>query len=87
MEKTYTYILECADGSLYTGWTLNLDERIQKHNNGTGAKYTRTRGPVKLVYFQEFDTRAKACKRECEIKSYTRKEKLLLIEHFKKNAT
>jgi putative endonuclease len=79
MEKSYTYILECGDGSLYTGWTINLEERLKTHNEGRGAKYTQRRLPVKLVYTEEFDTRAKACQRECQIKELSRKEKLELI--------
>ena len=82
-EKTYTYILECADGSFYTGWALDVNKRIEEHNNGTGAKYTKKRGPVKLVYLEEFDTRAKACQRECQIKDLKRKQKeeLILSKH------
>ena len=52
----YTYIVKCSDGSLYTGWTNNLEKRIQAHNEGKGAKYTKTRLPVELVYFEEFET-------------------------------
>ena len=78
-EKSYTYIVECSDGTFYTGWTLDLNKRIEEHNNGTGAKYTRTRRPVKLVYSQKFDTRAKASQREYQIKDLTRKEKQKLI--------
>ena len=78
-EKSYTYIVECIDNTLYTGWTFNLDKRIEAHNNGTGAKYTRTRRPVKLVYFEEFDTKSKACQREYQIKNLIRKDKLKLI--------
>jgi putative endonuclease len=77
--RAFTYIAECSDGSLYTGWTLDLEGRLKAHNDGTGAKYTRTRRPVKLVYSEEFDTRAKACQRECQIKELKRKEKLKLI--------
>lgn len=78
-EKNYTYILRCSDDSLYTGWTNNLTQRIDAHNNGKGAKYTRGRVPVKLVYFEAFNDKAKAMSREWEIKQLTREEKLQLI--------
>ena len=68
----YTYIVECGDGSLYTGWTNNLEKRIQAHNAGKGAKYTKSRLPVKLVYSETFVTK---------IKHMKRKEKLQLIEN------
>ena len=75
----FTYILRCADGSLYTGWTNDLAHRLAAHNAGTGAKYTRGRGPVELVYCEEFDTREEAMHREAEIKKMPRgkKEELL----------
>ena len=75
----YTYIVECSDKSLYTGWTTNLEERLAAHNQGTGAKYTRSRRPVKLVYCEEFQTKEEAMKREYAIKRLTRKEKEALI--------
>lgn len=75
----YVYILECADKSLYTGWTNNLDKRTKTHSKGKGGKYTRARLPVKLVYFEEYNDRICAQKREYEIKQMTRKEKLMLI--------
>ncbi len=75
----YTYILRCADGSLYTGWTNNLEKRIEQHNSGKGAKYTKGRRPVKLAYYEEFDTKEEAMKREREIKKMTRKEKETLL--------
>ena len=56
----YTYILKCKDGSLYTGWTNDLEQRVAAHNTGKGAKYTRGRGPVQLVYLEEFDTKQEA---------------------------
>ncbi|WP_289301121.1 GIY-YIG nuclease family protein, partial [Sporofaciens musculi] len=64
----YTYILRCKDGTLYTGWTNNLKKRIKAHNLGKGAKYTKSRRPVKLVYCEEFSTREEAMKREYAIK-------------------
>lgn len=75
----YTYIVECADGSLYCGWTNNLEKRLLDHNDGKGAKYTRSRLPVKLVYFEEYDTKEEAMSREWHIKELSREEKLKLI--------
>ena len=75
----YTYILECTDGTLYTGWTDDLDKRLITHNAGKGGKYTRSRLPVKLVYFEAFPTKKEAMRREYEIKSLTRQDKLILI--------
>lgn len=79
-QKNYTYILECSDGSFYTGWTNDLEARIKSHNDGTGAKYTKSRRPVKLVYFEESETKGEALSREAQIKKMTRKQKLALIE-------
>lgn len=78
----YTYILECSDGSFYTGWTNNLERRINCHNKGKGAKYTRGRLPLKLVYFEEFIEKRDAQKREYVIKHLTRNDKLNLIKDF-----
>ena len=75
----YTYILKCADGSLYTGWTTDLEKRIHTHNLGTGAKYTKSRRPVELVYYETFDTKEEAMRREYAIKHLTREQKLALI--------
>jgi len=72
------YILECADGSLYTGITNDLASRITAHENGTGAKYTRGRAPFRLVYKEECDSRSHASKREREIKTLKRADKLKL---------
>ena len=80
----FTYIVECSDGSLYCGWTNNLDKRIKAHNEGKGAKYTKTRLPVSLVYFEEFETKEEAMSREWHIKHLRRSEKLKLIEAFSK---
>ena len=82
MEKFYTYILKCADNSLYCGYTNELEKRIETHNSGKGAKYTKTRLPVELIYFEEFDNKSDALKRECEIKKMKREEKLKLIEKY-----
>lgn len=80
--ENVTYIVRCADGSLYTGWTNNIERRIRMHNEGKGAKYTKSRRPVELVYLEIFDSKNKAMSREAGIKQLTRKEKLLLIETY-----
>lgn len=79
----YVYILLCSDNTLYTGWTNDLEGRICVHNAGYGAKYTKMRLPVKLVYSEILNTKSEALKREFEIKKLSRKKKLELIE--KKN--
>ena len=79
-ERNYVYLLRCADDSLYCGWTTDLERRIAAHNNGTGAKYTKSRRPVELVYFEEYENRHEALSREWHIKRLRRKEKLLLLE-------
>jgi putative endonuclease len=79
----YIYIVECSDGTLYTGWTTEIKRRVQEHNSGRGAKYTRARRPVVLRYSEEFDTKEEALKRECAIKKLSRKEKIKLIMEFK----
>ncbi len=79
-EPSYTYIVECGDGSLYTGWTNHLEQRMKSHNAGKGAKYTRSRLPVRLVHYEIFSTKRDAMKREYAIKKLDRKDKLLLIE-------
>lgn len=76
----YTYILECKDGSLYTGWTNNIHKRLKAHNNGTASKYTRARLPVVLKYYEEHFDKSCAMKRECEIKQMSRKQKQMLIQ-------
>lgn len=78
----YVYILKCNDNTLYTGWTTDLKKRVKCHNSGKGAKYTRCRLPVKLVYFEELNDKPSALKREYEIKKLSRNKKLLLIEQF-----
>lgn len=75
----YVYILECSDGTLYTGITTDLDKRLKTHNNGKGAKYTKTRLPVVLKASFEAENRSSASKEEYRIKQLTRKEKLELI--------
>lgn len=76
----YVYILRCNDNSLYTGWTNNLEKRVKVHSQGKGAKYTKARLPIELVYFEEFEDKIEAMKREYAIKQLTRKEKLILIQ-------
>ena len=75
----YVYILKCCDNTLYTGWTTSLEKRLKAHNSGKGAKYTKARLPVEIVYFEEFDNKIDAMKREYAIKKLSRKEKLKLI--------
>ena len=77
----YTYIVQWADGTLYTGWTTNVMRRLKEHNEGNaGAKYTRAKRPVNLVYYEGYETKEEAMRREYAIKQLTRKEKLELIE-------
>ncbi len=76
----YAYIIECADGTLYTGWTNDLEKRLKAHNDGKGSKYTRARLPVKLVYFEELESPNEAMSREWHIKRLTREQKLTLIQ-------
>lgn len=76
----YTYIVRCKDGTLYTGWTNNLEKRIKDHNAGKGAKYTKSRRPVVLAYYETFETKEEAMSREYAIKRLSRIEKLKMIE-------
>ena len=76
----YVYILECADGSLYSGWTKDLEKRVAAHSAGRGAKYTRSRLPVRLRYYEKFDEKKDALRRECALKRLTHAEKKKLIE-------
>lgn len=76
---TFVYIVACADQTLYTGWTTNIERRLRAHNAGRGAKYTRERGPVQLVYIEEVPDRSAAQKREYAIKHLSRAAKLRLI--------
>lgn len=75
----YTYILECSDGTLYTGWTNDIEKRVRAHNEGKGAKYTKSRRPVRLVHVEEFESKIDAMKREYEIKQMSRRKKELLM--------
>lgn len=77
--KHYIYILQCNDGTLYTGYTVNVEKRVKLHEAGKGAKYTRGRGPFKLLYKESFPTKSAAMKREYEIKQWNREKKLSLI--------
>ena len=76
----YVYILKCIDGSFYTGYTKDIDVRTKQHQNGKGARYTRSHTPEKLAYVELHDSRGKAMKREREIKSWRREKKLNLIK-------
>lgn len=75
----YTYIVKCNDGTFYTGWTNDLTRRMEAHNQGRGAKYTKVRRPVTLIYYEAFETKEEAMKREYAIKRLSRKEKEELI--------
>jgi putative endonuclease len=79
MKPWFLYILECGDGSLYTGITNNLTRRVAQHESGGGAKYTRGRGPFRIAYREECADRAHATKREMEIKAMPRTEKMRLL--------
>lgn len=80
ISMNYTYILKCSDNTLYTGWTNDLEKRLKAHNAGKGAKYTKTRLPVEIVYYESFEDKIDAMKREYAIKQLSRKEKLKLIQ-------
>lgn len=77
--RNYTYIVECTDGKLYTGWTNCIEKRLEAHNSGKGAKFTRGRTPVRLRYLEVSDTKSEAMSREASIKRMSRKEKEQLI--------
>ena len=81
--RAFTYILECADGTLYTGYTTDMEKRLATHNSGKASKYTRCRLPVKLVYLEECKDKETAMSREWHIKQLSRVEKLKLIEENK----
>ena len=80
MALNYTYMLHCGDGTLYTGWTNDLEKRLAAHNAGKGGKYTRSRLPVELAYYEEHETKEEAMRREWAIKQLTRTQKLDLVE-------
>ena len=77
--KAYTYLLRCADGTLYCGWTNDIEKRLAAHNSGKASKYTRSRLPAELVYYEMFDTKQEAMSREAQIKRLSRRQKLALI--------
>jgi len=76
----FVYMLRCKDGSLYTGWTNDLEHRLAMHSRGRGAKYTRGRGPLELVYSEELPDKEAALRRECAIKKLRREQKLALLQ-------
>jgi putative endonuclease len=80
MEKWFVYIIQCVDGSLYTGATNDLEKRFEKHKSGKGGRYTRSHIPEKIVFFEKYDKKIIALRKEREIKNLTRKEKLELIK-------
>ena len=81
----FCYIVECADGTFYTGWSTDPARREKTHNAGRGAKYTRMRRPVKLIYIEELPDKSSALKRERAIKKFSRKKKEKLVENKKKH--
>ena len=83
-QYNYVYLLECGDGSFYCGWTNNLQNRIRMHQQGKGGKYTRSRLPVHLVYFEMYDTKEEAMSREWHLKQLARSEKLRLIQDYRR---
>ena len=83
----YTYLLQCADGTLYCGWTNHLEKRVEAHNAGKGAKYTKSRRPVILVYYEEYETKSEALRRGAAIKKLSRQEKLRMIRQFEECKT
>ncbi|MFC4552978.1 MULTISPECIES: GIY-YIG nuclease family protein [Halorussus] len=80
MSVHWIYVIECADGSFYTGYTTDVERRVQEHDRGDGAKYTRGRTPVELVHAERFESKSAAMSREYEIKQLTRREKERLVE-------
>lgn len=83
----FVYMLRCKDGSLYTGWTNDLKHRLAMHNSGRGAKYTRGRGPLELVYSEELPDKEAALRRECAIKKLRREQKLALLQKWQARIT
>ena len=77
----YTYLLECSDGALYCGWTNDLEKRVKAHNSGRGAKYTKSRRPVRLVWYETFETKEEAMSREAKVKQLSRNQKDELVAH------
>ena len=85
VQMNYVYLLRCSDGTLYCGWTTDLERRVAAHNKGTGAKYTRSRRPVSLVYYEQFPDKHDALSREWHIKRMSREEKIRLIQQDKED--
>lgn len=88
--RYFVYILLCYDNTFYTGWTIDLIKRLGKHNSGKGAKYTRSRTPVCIVYAEEYKSKSEAMKREYQIKQLTKQEKIVLChlkEYYDYNVT
>ena len=83
----YTYILRCKDNTYYTGYTNDLEKRLKAHNEGKGAKYTKGRGPIELVYYEEYEDKHTAMRREWEIKQLSRSEKEILMLKWEKRQT
>ncbi len=84
MEKgNYTYMLRCSDGTIYSGYAADPDKRLEVHNSGKGAKYTRARLPVKMVYYEKHESKSEALKAEIALKKLTRSKKEELINNFK----
>ena len=77
--KAYTYLLRCADGTLYCGWTNDIEKRLAAHNSGKASKYTRSRLPAELAYYETFETKQEAMSREAQIKRLSRRQKLALV--------
>ena len=86
MPENYVYILRCADDTLYTGWTTDLEKRLHAHNQKQGAKYTKARLPVELLYSETCSNKSEALKREAEIKKLSRQQKLLLCKKERSSA-
>ncbi len=86
-KKHYVYLLKCRDNSLYCGYTNSPEKRLSAHNSGKGAKYTKSRLPVELVYLEEYCEKSEAMRRECEIKRFTREEKLDLVKGYNKSSS
>jgi putative endonuclease len=76
----FVYLVECADGTLYAGWTVDLQRRVKAHNRGKGARYTRSRRPVRLVYWEPCDSQGAALRREAALRRLNRSQKLALVE-------
>lgn len=85
IDLNYTYILECRDGTFYIGWTNDMTRRLASHNSGKGSKYTRSRLPVRMVYYELSDTKEQAMSREFHLKRLSRKQKCELIKGFQRH--